>query len=147
MRREDVPERWAAAPCPDLGDPAAVGGGPIADRKVSCISTAGLMHRGDRPFTLNSADYRIIDAADSRPLMMSHISTNFDRSGFAGDVNVVFPIDILRGMVDAGEIGELSKYHYSFMGATDPSAMLPAAQQLASLLRADGVDLALLVPV
>ncbi len=147
MRIEDVPERLAAAPCPELGDPAAVAGRPLDARRVALVSTAGLMHGGDRPFSLGSADYRIIDREDPRPLQMSHISTNFDRSGFAQDLNVVFPLDVLDDLAADGTIGGVARFHYAFMGATDPLALTPAAEQFAGVLAGDNVDLAVLVPV
>lgn len=147
MRPEDVPARLADLDCPDLGVPNAEPGPSLSERRVALISTAGLSHSGDRPFGLGSADYRIIDADDDRPLVMSHISTNFDRSGFAADMNVVFPLNRLKEKADRGEIGSVARYHYSFMGATDPLQMHPAAEQLGALLTADQVDLALLVPV
>jgi len=147
MLPEDVPQRLVDLNCPDLGEPAAVAGPPAARRRVALISTAGLAHAGDRPFSLGSADYRIVDADDPRPLTMSHISTNFDRSGFAADVNVVFPLDRLHEQAERGSIGSVARYHYSFMGATEPEQMHPAAEQLAGLLQADEVDLALLIPV
>jgi len=147
MRPEDVPERLADLHCLDLGAPAAEPGPPLSERRVALISTAGLSHAGDRPFSLGSADYRIVDVEDDRPLVMSHISTNFDRSGFAADVDVVFPLRRLQEKAERGEIGSVSRYHYSFMGATDPAEMKPAADQLAGLLAADQVDLALLIPV
>jgi D-proline reductase (dithiol) PrdB len=147
MRAEQVPERLASIPCPDLGDPPVVGGRRLGSRRVALISTAGLMHQGDRPFSLGSADYRILDMEDSRPLLMSHISTNFDRSGFAADMNVVFPLDVLKARASAGDIGSVARFHYSFMGATDPEQMRGAAAHLSEVLRADEVDLALLVPV
>ena len=78
---------------------------------------------------------------------MTHISTNFDRTGFQTDWNVVFPLDRLRELVDEGIIGSVAAYHYSFMGATDPAEMEPAARNLAVLLKGDQVDAALLVPV
>jgi D-proline reductase (dithiol) PrdB len=78
---------------------------------------------------------------------MSHVSTNFDRTGFQQDLNVLFPLDRLRGMAARGEIGSVADYHYSFMGATEPEKMEPAAHTLASLLKNDGVNVVLLVPV
>ena len=51
---------------------------------------------------------------------MSHISVNFDRSGFQQDLNVVFPVERLREMAADGEIGSVAD---SFMGATDPEQM------------------------
>jgi D-proline reductase (dithiol) PrdB len=78
---------------------------------------------------------------------MTHISTNFDRTGFQRDWNVVFPLDRLKELSVDGIIGSVAAYHYSFMGATDPSEMEPAARNLADLLKGDRVDAALLVPV
>ncbi len=78
---------------------------------------------------------------------MTHISTNFDRTGFQRDWNVVFPLDRLNELALEGKIGSAAAYHYSFMGATDPAAMEPSARNLAVLLKGDRVDAALLVPV
>jgi D-proline reductase (dithiol) PrdB len=50
---------------------------------------------------------------------MSQISVNFDRSGFHKDLNVVFPVERLKEMAADGEIGSVSDFGYSFMGATD----------------------------
>ena len=78
---------------------------------------------------------------------MSHISTNYDRSGFQQDWNVVFPLDRLHELAQKGVIGSVARFHYSFMGATHPAQMETAARTLAGLLKKDGVDAALLVPV
>lgn len=51
MRRHDVPKRLAEAPCPDMGSPAAVTGLKLGQRRMALISTAGLMHAGDRTST------------------------------------------------------------------------------------------------
>lgn len=147
MRAEQVPKSLAEVPCPEGLEPAAVGGTPLGERRVALISTAGLMHAGDRPFSLGSADYRVIDVEDSRPLQMSHISTNFDRSGFAQDLNVVFPLDVLQALADDQRIGGVARYHYAFMGATEPERLEPAARDLAGVLAGDGVDLVCLIPV
>lgn len=147
MHRNEVPDSLANVPCEDFGPPAAVTGLPLARRKVALISTAGLQHAGDRPFALGSADYRIIDADDERPLQMSHISTNFDRSGFAQDLNLVFPLERLQELEREGTIGSAASLHYSFMGATEPEKLQSAASDLAAVLKGDAVDLACLLPV
>lgn len=147
MRADQVPKSLVEMPCPEGMEPAAVKGPPLGKRRVALISTAGLMHAGDRPFSLGSADYRVIDTEDTRPLQMSHISTNFDRSGFAQDLNVVFPLDVLKELADEGQIGSVARYHYAFMGATEPKHLEPAARDLAGVLAGDGVDLACLIPV
>jgi len=134
--------------CPRFEHTPLVPGPALAQRRVAIISTAGLHRRGDRPFGPLASDYRIIPgdvAADD--LLMSHISVNFDRTGYQQDRNVVFPIDRLRELADSGAIGSLAEFHYSFMGATDPRQMEPTARELARLLRDDRVDAALLVPV
>ena len=85
--------------------------------------------------------------AGAGDLVMSHVSTNFDRSGFQQDLNLVLPLDRLRELVEQKVIGSLASYHYAFMGATDPAPMEQAAREVAGLLKGDGVDTVLLVPV
>lgn len=145
MRAEDVPEALAALECQEFDTTPFVQ--PKPNPRVSLISTAGLMHRGDRPFSFGGADYRIIDSERSDDVVMSHISTNFDRSGFAQDHNLVFPLDRLNELAQRGAIASVARYNYSFMGATPGEALEPAAKQLASVLQQDEVDLAILVPV
>jgi len=123
-------------------------GPPLKQQKIALISTAGLQRRGDRPFSQGAADYRLIPADTlSTELVMSHISTNFDRTGFQQDWNVVFPLDRLRELAEAGDIGSVAQYHYSFMGATDPEMMEPRARELGQIMRVEGVDAVLLIPV
>lgn len=52
-------------------------------------------------------------------LVMRHISTNFNRTGFQQDWNVAFPLDRLRELAQSNVIGSLADYHYSFMGAAN----------------------------
>jgi len=80
-------------------------------------------------------------------LVMSHVSVNFDRTGFQQDINVVFPIDRLKELAAEGVIGEVADYHYSFMGAPPPRSLDPKARQLAGMLKKDRVDAVLLTPV
>ncbi len=135
-------------PCPSFKTQPWVSGQPLAQRRVVLISTAGLQRRGDRPFEGMTGDYRVIPGEiEAKDLVMTHISTNFDRIGFQQDWNVVFPLDRLRELATEGIIGSMADYHYSFMGATDPAEMEPAARNLATLLKGDRVDAALLVPV
>ena len=147
MREQDVPESVANRDLPDFGEPGWTPAPPPEARRVSIVSTAGLIHRGDRPFGLGSADYRIIDREDDRQLLMTHVSTNFDRSGFLQDHEVVFPIQRLVEAAKAGSIGSVARYHYTFMGATNPEQMRPAALQVARAMADEQVNVALLVPV
>src|SRR5229473_1728272 len=134
--------------CPTYDDTPLLSGKPLAERRVVVISTAGLHKRSDRPFRPGDGSYRVIPAETAASeLVMSHISVNFDRTGFQQDLNVVFPIDRLRELVAEGEVGSMASVHYSFMGAFPPAAAEPYAQHLAGLLKADKVDAVLLVPV
>ena len=111
MRAEDVPESLVNQPAPEYDPTPALSGKPLDQRRVALISTAGLMHRGDPPFTIKPNDFRILDAESETDLMMSHVSTNFDRTGFVQDHNVVIPIDRLKEKAAKGEIGSVARYH------------------------------------
>lgn len=144
-----------AMECPRFDTHPWVDGPPLPQRRVALISTAGLHRRDDRPFAVTAGnsraiagDYRVIPGASAaNDLVMSHVSTNFDRTGFQQDWNVVFPLDRLHDLAQAGVIGSVAAFHYSFMGATEPRHMEPAAHALARLLARDHVNAALLVPV
>ena len=149
---EQLPEplrsRLAELPCPEFENTPWSVGPPLNQRRVAIISTAGLNRRGDEPFTGFSGEYRVIPGeVQANDLVMSHISTNFDRSGFQQDWNVIFPLDRLRELVQENFIASIASYHYSFMGATDPTQMKEAAAEVAGLLKKDRVDAVLLVPV
>ena len=134
--------------CTSFPDQPWVDARPLSERRIAIVSTAGLQRRGDHPFDLGTADFRVIPGdTPARDIIMSHISTNFDRSGFQADVNVALPVDRLRELADDGVIASVADYHYSFMGATDPMLMRPHAERMIALMRDDGVDTALLVPI
>ncbi|MDP7342937.1 MAG: glycine/sarcosine/betaine reductase selenoprotein B family protein [Alphaproteobacteria bacterium] len=134
--------------CPEFKDDPWVTAPALADCRVAVISTAGLQRRDDRPFELGTADYRVIlGETVAEDLIMSHVSTNFDRAGYQQDMNVCFPIDRLNELAAEGVIGSVAKYHYSFMGATEPEEMEAPTRQLAGLLKADDVNAVLLVPI
>ncbi len=135
--------------CPTFDTQPWVTGPPLNERRVAIVSTAGLHKRGDRPFSFDAGDsYRVIPgdiAADD--LVMTHVSTNYDRTGFQQDWNVVFPLDRIQEMVAEGIIGSVAGFHYSFMGAHDQTAVEEQARNVARIMKKDEVDAVLLVPV
>lgn len=151
MRLENEPEpsrsHLANLPCPTYDTQPWVPGPPLAESRVAIISTAGIQRRGDRPFVFGATDYRVIARDDDDELVMSHASTNFDRTGFQQDVNVIFPLDRLKELAADGVIASVAQYHYAIMGATHPDDFEPQARDLAAILKADAVNAALLVPV
>ena len=151
-RLTDLPpaqaQRLAELECPDFATRPWVAGPPLAQRRVAIVSSAGLVVRGEDPFRGRDPDYRAIPATiTARDLLCSHISINFDRTGFQEDWNVVFPLDRLRELAAEGVIGSMAQTHYSFMGATDPVQMEPHVRDLAGRLKHDQVDAVILSPV
>jgi D-proline reductase (dithiol) PrdB len=134
--------------CPSFERKPFVSGPPLGERRVAIVTSAGLIQRGERRFTSGDVDCRAIPTNTSlADLLMTHVSVNFDRTAFARDANVVFPLDRLNEMAQAGAIGSVAATHYSFMGATDPRGMEANARAVAGLLKADRVDAVLLTPV
>ena len=130
-------QRLAELECPDFKTRPWVTGAALSQRRVAIVSSAGLVVRGENPFRGRDPDYRAIPA-DTKPeeLLISHISINFDRTGFQEDWNVVFPLDRLNELAAEGVIGSVARTHYSFMGATDPVEMESHARELAGRLKA-----------
>ncbi|HEY3908879.1 MAG TPA: glycine/sarcosine/betaine reductase selenoprotein B family protein [Stellaceae bacterium] len=152
MRLTELPaamaKRLAELECPDFTTTPWAGGPPLAQRRVAIVSSAGLVVRGESPFRGRDADYRAIPSSTlADQLLESHISINFDRTGFAEDWNVVFPLDRLNELAAEGAVGSVAATHYSFMGATDPVQMEGHAREVAGQLKRDAVDAVLLSPV
>ncbi len=125
-----------------------VTGPALAQRRVAVISTAALIKRGDAPFAFGSTEYRTVPA--DRPasdILMSHVSINFDRSGFQRDLNTVYPADRLRELAAEGVVGGVADTNYTVMGASDPDGMGATADGIAGQLRQERIDSVLLVPV
>jgi D-proline reductase (dithiol) PrdB len=127
---------------------------PVEESRVALVTTAGLVPPGAPPFdpSVKGGDfsYRVIAAgAEVAALEEHHRSESFDHAGIALDRNVAFPLERLRELAAAGEIGEVAPRHLSFMGSITAPGRLAArtAPEAARLLAEDSVDLALLVPV
>ncbi len=151
-RFADMPEAMAKhlarLPLPEIEGGAFVSGPPLSERRIAVVSSAGLGRRGDRPFGPGAVDYRVLPTdTGANDILMSHISVNYDRTGFQQDLNIVYPVERLEEMAAGGEIGGVAAHHYSFMGASDPAPMQPFAEDVAAAMQAEGVDTALLVPV
>jgi D-proline reductase (dithiol) PrdB len=153
VRLSDLPpadaQHLLSKDCPRFETEPFVAGPPLAERRVAIVTTAGLHLAGQATFELRDTSYRVIPGGTPGDrITMSHSSVNFDRSGFQQDINIVFPIDRLRELGEAGEIGTVAEFHYSLMGAGwKPHEIAETAHQVAGLLKEDEVNAALLVPV
>ncbi len=91
-------------------------------RATVAIVTAGGVHRRDQePFNiadeLGDLSLRIIaDDADTSDLMVTH--HHYDHSDADQDINVVFPLDVLRDLKEEGFVKEVAKKHVGYMGYT-----------------------------
>jgi D-proline reductase (dithiol) PrdB len=122
---------------------------PLRESRVALVTTAGVHLRGDRPFASSDQTFRVIPSSSpAMAIVQSHSSIGFDRTAFMRDVNISFPVDRLRELRDAGEIGSLATDFYSFMGgARAPRTMeRETGPEVARRLLADGVDVVLLTP-
>lgn len=151
-RPENIPQPTRdvvlSVPCPVFETTPFVSGPPLSQRRIAIVTSAALIVRGDAAFPVGSGECRFIPAGTAAgDLLLSHVSINFDRSGWQRDINVVFPIDRLREMAAAGEIGGVAETHYSVMGSTDPAAMEAAVSQIAGQLQQERIDSVLLTPV
>jgi D-proline reductase (dithiol) PrdB len=152
VRLADIPqpERSVIADlgCPTYEDTPPVTPASPSKRHVAIVSTAGFIVRGERPMLSNETGYRAIDGvvADG-DIICSHVSTNFDRSGFLQDVNVMLPRDRLVELERENAIGKAADRHYAFMGATSPVKLEDKARELGRSMLALGVNTVVLAPV
>jgi len=152
VRLADIPEpeRTVIADlnCPRYADTPPTTPVAAAQRHVAIVSTAGFIVRGERPMLSSETGYRAIAAAvDDGDILCSHVSTNFDRSGFQQDLNVMLPRDRLRELQEQAVIGKAADTHYAFMGATSPEKLEDKARELGRSMLALGVNTVVLAPV
>lgn len=121
---------------------------PVEAARVALVGTAGAFLRGQPAFSLGhdgDPSFREIPA-DAETIRLAHVGYDVPRA--RKDPDVVFPLALLRDMAAAGAIGELAPRCYSFMGYVPEAEPLlsDGGPEVARRLRADGVDLVLLVP-
>lgn len=139
----------SALPGPTFDSPAFVTPKALASSTVAIVTSAALHTPEDDAFAGGDASYRLIDGS-RRDLVLGHWSPNFDRSAFAMDLNVVYPIDRLQELADRGIIGAVAPRHVSFAGnqPDDVSTIrFDSGPAAAAALRDDGVDVVILTPV
>ena len=93
--------------------------------------------------------YRLTQALAERghrvDVLHSHIPQQVPRE----DMNTVFPLWRLQELQSEGVVGEVAATHYSMLGYNTRAADVAEhlAPAIAALMKAEGVDLALIVPV
>jgi D-proline reductase (dithiol) PrdB len=127
---------------------------PLAQSRLALVSSAGFVMPGQEPFDASrrggDPTFREIPSdAETSLLIDTHRSQSFDHGGMRRDPNLAFPLDRARELVAGGRLGSLATQHLSFMGGiTAPGRLVKqTAPPAVARLVADGVDVALLVPV
>ena len=151
-RIEDIPQATRdvvlALACPELPGQPWVQPKPLAQCRIALLTSAALHRRSEMPFAAGSPEFRALPAdLPASDILMSHISINYDRSGFERDINVAYPIDRLKELAVEGVISSVAPTHYSVMGSTDPATMAASADAITARLKQEGVDAVILAPV
>ncbi|MDH3493111.1 MAG: glycine/betaine/sarcosine/D-proline family reductase selenoprotein B [Acidobacteriota bacterium] len=95
--------------------------GELAKSNIAIVSAAGVHAKDQEAFNiaddLGDLSYRVIgpDVAGD-DLMVTH--HHYDHQDADQDINIVFPIDVLRELADEGFIGGLANKHIGYMGYT-----------------------------
>lgn len=122
---------------------------PVSRSRLALVSSGGIYRKGQVAFHWkDDTSYRLIPTdVDTADLRTAHFA--YDPTDARSDPNVVFPIDILRGLVREGRIGSLTEHALAFMGGIYSSRRVrdELAPALTDHMRREGADLALLVPV
>jgi D-proline reductase (dithiol) PrdB len=138
----------ASVPVPEFGESSFNEPKPINLAKVAIVTTAALHREGGDGFELGDSDYHFETLPrHARDLVLGHHSANFDRGGFAADINVVYPIDRLHELADDGVIGSVAENHYSFAGNqsdTVSEIRMDSGPLCANAMLSEGVDVVLL---
>lgn len=138
--------RWAHLDEPPPWVPLAK---PLAESRLGLIASGGIYAVGQTAFTFrDDVTYRAISSnVDSSRLRATHFA--YDLTDARADINCVFPIDTLRGLVGEGRIGELAPSLYTCMGGVYSQRRVREELGPALVARclADDVDVVLLVPV
>ena len=127
---------------------------PLKKAKVAVISTAAFYLPSQQPFDQKKkgGDYsfRVIKRdADLPSLRVGHRSLSFDHRGIEQDANLALPLERLHELEQKDEVGSVANTHYSFMGSiTAPARLIrESAPKVAAMLKDEGVDAVLLIPV
>ncbi len=130
---------------------------PRSEAPGALVSTAGLSMRTDPPFDTESErrnpwwgdpSYRVIPrTATEADIVASHL--HIETAYIERDLEVALPLRLLAEAQVEGRIGRVAPSHYSFMGyLLDPTEFLERSMPaMLERMRAEGVDVALFVPV
>ena len=124
---------------------------PLADCTVAMLVSGGISHSSAMPFDPDARNDHRIDAVDPEtPSDQYQIHDSYyDHSDAGRDLNCLLPVDRLRELAEASEIGAVAPRHWSgFMGRTyDRSKVIgETGPAFAEELLKDQVNLLIAIP-
>ena len=121
---------------------------PLGESRIALVTTGGV-HLPEQPrFDIDDfagdCSFREIPT-QAETLTWTHA---YHRPDEGTDLDAVFPLWTMRGLVEEGVVGELNRRHFSFMGAIHDHGPLieTTAPEVAEKLHEDDVDAVLLTP-
>ncbi len=124
---------------------------PLAESRLTFVSTAGVQPVGSLPFDVVHpvGDYtfrRVPSTASPSDLEIHQLK--YPTDGAHRDLNVIFPIERLQELAREGVVGSLTPDFFSFIGYNmDPDLLeRTLAEDLAQAVADQHADLALLSP-
>ncbi|EPH12636.1 hypothetical protein HMPREF9260_00560 [Facklamia hominis ACS-120-V-Sch10] len=121
---------------------------PIQDCKVAFVTTAGVHLKSDPPFNVKGDHtYRMIPGT-ATPDLLTITHDHYDHKAADQDLNVVFPLDLLRHYAQEGRIGSVAPRNFGLMGYIPRTDLLinEVAPEIARQLVEDQVDVCLMSP-
>ncbi len=129
---------------------------PLSGATVAVITTAGAHLVTDEPFDVErekrepswgDPSYRVLPkTVKSGDVRFSHL--HYKPEDALSDLDVLFPVPLLREFAKEGRVGRVAERHYSFMGfQLDPRVLLEEhLPKVIASLQEDGVDAVVLTP-
>jgi D-proline reductase (dithiol) PrdB len=138
--------RWVCSDTPPPWQPLSK---PLAACRLGLIASGGIYVTGQVAFHYkDDTSYRVIPTnVNTADLRATHFA--YDLTDARRDPNVVFPLEPLHHLVTEGVIGALAEHAFTFMGGIYSARRVweELAPPLTERLRAENVDILLLVPV
>ena len=124
---------------------------PLSECRLVFVSTSGVQPKGSMPFDtvhpVGDYSFRRVPSASRVDDLEIH-QLKYPTASANRDLNVIFPIERLRELADAGVIGGLAENIYTFIGYNmDPERLeRTLAEDIATAISEEGADIALAAP-
>ena len=124
---------------------------PLAEARLTFVSTSGVQPKGTLPFDtvhpIGDYTFRAVPS-DAGPQDLEIHQLKYPTDGAHRDLNVIFPIERLQELRDEGVVGELTPSFFSFIGYNmDPDLLeRTLAEDIAQAVQDEQAHLALLSP-